>query len=202
MFFSKLFKKNDVLDKNMERHLLFAPNYLITTQELNHGKRYIYGGHSILIIEETPQGPGLYFERSRTARSNKIIVDTNSQIHIGFQSIQNDHYLILGLRQELTQLKAGDFMDLEFNSNQNLRLQLESPAENFGNSKHYACNLRAQLDPDMINSLKTKTLVRYSFENAKGKKIAEAEFDNDFGRKLRELAQTFSFTLMHYYKKQ
>lgn len=199
MFFSKLFKRNEALDKNMERHLLFAPNYLITTEELQKAKRFIFGGHSILVIEETENGKGLYFERSRTSKSNKFIANDQNPLHIGFQSIQDQHYLILGLRQDLTQLEVDDHIVFSFKDDQKLKLKLEAPVENFGDSKKYACNLRAEVTLEQIELFKTRLVQSYTAEKNDGKTVSTAELDKDYSRKLRELAQTYAFSLRHNY---
>ena len=199
MFFSKLFKRTYALDKNMERHLLFAPNYLITTTDLNHAKRYIFGGHSILIIEQTANGKGLYFERCRTSKSNKFTPEIDNQIHIGFQSIKDQHYIIFGLRQELTALQPGDQITFSFKNEEELHLKLELPSENFGESKKYACNLRAQITPEEVELFKSRLVHSYSAKKSDGKELGESELDKDFSRKLRELSQTYAFCLRHYY---
>ena len=46
MIFSKFFNKSNKLDKELERNLLFAPNYLIREQKVNDNTQYIFGGHS------------------------------------------------------------------------------------------------------------------------------------------------------------
>ncbi len=199
MLFSKLFKRNDALDKNLERHLLFAPNYLITTEELQRAKRYIYGGHSILVIEENEDGNGLYFERSRTSKSNKFTGDQHNQLHIGFQSINGLHYLILGLRQDLTNLDIDDYINFRFRNDQMLKLQLEAPVDNFGDGKKYACNLRAQLTKENIEQFKTQLVSSYVAEKKDGHIIAQSDLDKEFNRRLRELAQTYAFSLQHHY---
>ncbi|PHR90929.1 MAG: hypothetical protein COA80_15225 [Leeuwenhoekiella sp.] len=199
MFFSNLFKRNDTLDKNMERHILFAPNYLITTEEITKAKRYIFGGHSILVIEETPEGKGLYFERSRTSKSNKFTPENDNQIHIGFQSIRDQHYIIFGLRQKLTALNSGDQITFHFKNDQELSLKLDTPAENFGRSKKYACNLRAQITEEEAELFKKDLVHSYRAKASDGKEVGRAELDKDFSRKLRELSQTYAFCLRHYY---
>ena len=199
MLFSRLFKRNDALDKNMERHLLFAPNYLITTEELQKAKRYIYGGHSILVIEENEAGKGLYFERSRTSKSNKFTGDQQNKIHIGFQSINDQHYIILGLRQDLTKLDVDDYINFTFKNDQKLNLRLEKPIDNFGDGKKYSCNLRAQITKEDIEQFKTQLVSGYSAKKKDGKLIFSADLDKEFNRRLRELAQSYAFSLQHHY---
>jgi len=199
MFFSNPFKRNESLDKNMERHILFAPNYLITTEELPKAKRYIFGGHSILVIEETSGGKGLYFERSRTSKSNKFTPESDNQIHIGFQSIKDQHYIIFGLRQKLATLNAEDQISFHFKNEENLIFNLEAPVENFGESKKYACNLRAQITQEEVELFKSRLVYSYSAKSKKGLEVSNSELDKDFSRKLRELAQTYAFCLRHYY---
>ncbi|WP_290476432.1 MULTISPECIES: hypothetical protein [unclassified Leeuwenhoekiella] len=184
----------------MERHILFAPNYLITTEELPKAKRYIFGGHSILVIEETSGGKGLYFERSRASKSNKFTPEGDNKIHIGFQSIKDQHYIIFGFRQGLAALDAGDQISFSFKNEENLMLNLEAPVENFGESKKYACNLRAQITQEEAELFRSRLVHSYTAQSEKGIEVSSTELDKDFSRKLRELAQTYAFCLRHYYK--
>ena len=72
MIFSKFFNKSNKLDKELERNLLFAPNYLIREQKVNDNTQYIFGGHSVVTIEQTKgKNIGLYFR----AVSQKIEID-------------------------------------------------------------------------------------------------------------------------------
>ena len=109
MILSKFFKNTNNLDKDLERNLLFSPNYLIREQKSGENRQFVLGGHSIITIEQiNGSHKGLYFYRTRTSKSNKLDLDPKKQLHLGFQTLDDTNYLILGTRQKLTEVKAGD----------------------------------------------------------------------------------------------
>lgn len=65
--------------------------------------------------------------------------------------------------------------------------------------KKYACNLRAEVTLEQIELFKTRLVHSYTAEKNDGKTVSTAELDKDYSRKLRELAQTYAFSLRHNY---
>ena len=199
MLYSRLFKKTKTLDKNLERNLLFAPNYLINTEEVGDGTRYTMGGHSIIIIQKTKNGKSLYFERTRTSKSNKLTIDPLNQIHLGFQSVNEAHYLIIGVRKNLSDFKPGDQISFQFKDELKLDFTLKAPEDKFKDNKNYACNLRIQLSLEELEHFKTKMLRSYKFTSNTQDKTVEENFDKEFRQKFREVVQSYAFCLNQYY---
>ena len=198
MIFSKFFNKSNKLDKELERNLLFAPNYLIREQKVNDNTQYIFGGHSVVTIEQTKgKNIGLYFNRSRTSKSNKLNVDPKDELHLGFQTIRDQNYLILGTRKHLSKVKPGDTLSIHFKDDSEISLTLEASAEQATSNKGYACNVRALIDKKQLQFFQKKSICDYKIKTAK--EHFEGSFDKEFSRKFREVAQTYVFCLENYY---
>lgn len=201
MIFSNFFKNSNDLDKDLERNLLFSPNYLIREQKSGEDRQFVLGGHSIVTIEQiNSDQKGLYFNRTRTSKSNKLEIDPKNQLHLGFQSIGDVNYLILGTRQKLTDFEIGDTLQITFKNEDKLNFSLEAKAKLPAKNKNYSCNLRAKLSYDELVLFKTKMVKSYQLLSATSDTTFEDDFDKEFSRKFREVAQSYVFCLDSYYK--
>lgn len=200
MIFSKFFNKSSNLDKELDRNLLFAPNYLIREQKVNNNTQYIFGGHSIITIEQTQgKNVGLFFNRTRTSKSNKLNLNPKNELHLGFQTIAEVNYLILGTRQHLSHVKPGDLLEICFNDDSKINLTLESTDEKATVNKGYACNVRAKINDKELKHFQKKMMNIYKLTlNASGETV-EGAFDKEFCQKFREVAQSYVFCLENYY---
>ena len=201
MTLSKFFKNSNNLDKDLERNLLFSPNYLIRELKTGENKQFVLGGHSIITIEQiNGSHKGLYFNRTRTSKSNKLDLDPKNQLHLGFHTIDDINYLILGTRQELAKLKAGDTLEITFKNDDKLTFALEASPKLPEKNKNYSCNLRAKLSNDQLQLFKTKLIQSYQFSSNLLDTAIKKDFDKEFSRKFREVAQSYIFCLEGYYK--
>ena len=200
MILSKFFKNTNNLDKDLERNLLFSPNYLIREQKSGENRQFVLGGHSIITIEQiNGSHKGLYFDRTRTSKSNKLDLDPKKQLHLGFQTLDDTNYLILGTRQKLTEVKAGDTLNITFKNEQKVTLTLEAVSKLSVKNKKYSCNLRTKLSKEELQLFKTRLIQSYKFISKSIDSDLNEDFDKEFSRKFREVAQSYVFCLDSYY---
>ncbi|MEH6656880.1 hypothetical protein [Leeuwenhoekiella marinoflava] len=200
MILSKFFKNTNNLDKDLERNLLFSPNYLIREQKSGENRQFVLGGHSIITIEQiNGSHKGLYFDRTRTSKSNKLDLDPKKQLHLGFQTLDDTNYLILGTRQKLTEVKAGDTLNITFKNEQKVTLTLEAGSKLSVKNKNYSCNLRTKLSKEELQLFKTRLIQSYKFISKSIDSDLNEDFDKEFSRKFREVAQSYVFCLDSYY---
>lgn len=200
MILSRFFKNSNNLDKDLERNLLFSPNYLIREQKDGENRQFVMGGHSIITIEKINNDhKGLYFNRTRTSKSNKLDLDPKNQLHLGFQTIDKANYIILGTRKKLTEVRSGNTLNITFKNDQKIALLLEPSSKILVKNKNYSCNLRAKLSKEELQLFKTKLVQSYEFDSSSLKGDFKEDFDNEFSRKFREVAQSYIFCLEGYY---
>ena len=196
----KFFKRSKSNDNGLQHNILFAPNYLVKTKAHKDRTEYVMGGHSILNIEhEDGKNIGLYFDVTRTQNANKLSLTDDDSLHLGFQSLLDTNYLILGTRKNLAQSKVGDKLTLKFKDGNAITLALESCSSIAKEKKGYACNLRTEISDEVLHLFTTKLVESYSFELQNSKEPVNKSFNADSRRKLREAAQSFLFVLQKHY---
>ena len=200
MIFSKFFNTSKSKDKSIEHNLLFAPNYLIKSEKLKDSIKYTFGGHSIICVEQKENNnSGLFFTYTRATKSNKLNLTDDETLHLGFQTVLDINYLILGTRKVLAQSKAGDLLTIYFKDGNSLNFTLESCSKVEQKRKEYACNLRARISEKDLKLFTTKLIESYTFELKKSNQIIKEPFSKDGKRKFREAAQSYLFVLNNHY---